>query len=250
MKKRIASFFLLILSLYIGFTGCTAALANENKNQAQNAFLQSKTQAVFVSTASNQVQTIISTAKSLVGSSQYNGYCQRFVRICYESAGIYANKSAFTALEAWSMWKVSASRSNIPVGACIYFQGYGYDWTNGHVAIYLGDDYVIDATYQGVAVRKITNWQGYLGWGYQAGITPTGAQKAAATAPSLRKPGDGNADGAVRADDARRCLRISAKIDAVQQKDFTYYDVDKNGTITANDARLILRASAGLITLW
>lgn len=213
--------------------------------------MQSKTEAIFVSTstATNQVQTIINTAKSLVGSSQYNGYCQRFVRVCYESAGIYATQTAFTALEAWSLWKVSTSRENIPVGACVYFQGYGYDWENGHAAIYLGDGYVIDATYQGVAVRQITNWQGYLGWGYQAGIAPSGAQKASSPSPSSRKLGDGNADGYIQADDARECLRISVKLSTVQQKDFAYYDVDKDNVITANDARLILRASARLQSL-
>lgn len=250
-KLSLLTFTVTLIYILLSFSIYSPAQAQE----VENAFYQSNTQAVYTSASVNQVNTIISTARSLIGSSGYNGYCQRFVRNCYEAAGIYANQVAFTALEGWSMWKVSTRQDNIPIGACVYFQGYGYSWEYGHVAIYLGNGYVIDATYQGVSERKITNWQGYLGWGYQAGIAPTGWVQTPSPAPTppttpppapARKLGDGNYDGVVSAVDARLCLRISAKLLWASQQNFPYYDVNRDGKITATDARLILRASAGL----
>lgn len=59
--------------------------------------------------------------------------------------------------------------------------------------------------------------------------------------------GDSNGDGVIRADDARRILRYSAKLENYDSKDIEICDVDKDSRITAADARIVLRISASLI---
>jgi uncharacterized protein YjdB len=119
-----------------------------------------------------QAENIISYARGKLGSTAYYYLCQAFVRECYENgAGIYASSNALSAYQAWSWWGRSTSRDNIPVGACVYFLGGVYDGTYGHVGIYIGDGRMIDAV---STVRETSiNWNGYLGWGYQAGVEPT-----------------------------------------------------------------------------
>lgn len=123
-------------------------------------------------TSSTQTETILATARSKIGSTSYNGYCQRFVRICYESAGLYATSDAATALAAWEKWGVSTSAENIPVGATVYFASGS---SSGHVGIYSGDGKMIHALTT-VCEETISSywWSCYLGWGYQSGQQPTG----------------------------------------------------------------------------
>lgn len=126
--------------------------------------------------AATQVDQIISYARSLIGSADYNGYCQRFVKVCYQSAGIYASPDAASAIDAWHMWGLSTSKTDIPVGACVYFTNSSI---YGHVGIYVGNGKMIDANgNSGVVERTISadSWNNYLGWGYQAGIKPEGSE--------------------------------------------------------------------------
>jgi hypothetical protein len=120
----------------------------------------------------SQTDRIISYGRNLIGSTDYDGYCQKFVRLCYESAGIYSSTyGIYTAMNAYETWCVSDSRDNIPIGACLYFNTSEY----GHVAIYTGNNQMI----HGVGIVKEEQisdyyWNLFLGWGYQAGIEPTG----------------------------------------------------------------------------
>ncbi len=117
-----------------------------------------------------QVETAINKAKQLLGSHAYDNYCQRFVRVCYEAAGIYGN--AATARGAMGKWKESSGRTNIPVGAAVYFT----NSSDGHVGIYLGDDKMIHAWGSaGVIISSVDKCPKYQGWGWQGGIKPTGA---------------------------------------------------------------------------
>ena len=61
--------------------------------------------------------------------------------------------------------------------------------------------------------------------------------------------GDVNGDNKITADDARRALRFSAKLDSYTTGEFAAADVDGDGKILADDARRILRASAKLETI-
>lgn len=58
--------------------------------------------------------------------------------------------------------------------------------------------------------------------------------------------GDVNCDGEITAADARKALRISARLEAPEDEIRTLADFDSNGKVTAADARKILRKSAGL----
>lgn len=124
--------------------------------------------------ASNtQTDKIIKSARSLLGSTKFDWYCQKFVRLCYEAGGCYATTSAESAISAWYKWGVSSSSDDIPVGACVYFtSGSVY----GHVGIYTGEGKMIHAV-STVREEPISNygWSKYLGWGYQGGKIPSGS---------------------------------------------------------------------------
>ena len=61
-------------------------------------------------------------------------------------------------------------------------------------------------------------------------------------------PGDANNDGKISAADARIILRISAKLEKLENYNlpFELFDVNGDGKITASDARKVLRISAKL----
>ena len=134
-----------------------------------------------VEASQNQVDAIINFAYSKRHSSEYSGYCQAFVKACYEAAGIYASTNAGSANEAKRQWMISKDLNNIPIGACVYFtDSSGGGW--GHVAIYLGNGRIIH-TVKGVyaqgdpnisyveetSLAYYTNSGVVEGWGYQAG---------------------------------------------------------------------------------
>ena len=118
----------------------------------------------------SQVERIINWAKSKVGSSQWNGYCQRFVRQAYEAGNIYG--SANTATDAWRQWCVSSSKDNIPTGAAVYFSG--MDPAVGHVALYIGGGQCVNPA-KTVYICSLSSIPNYRGWGWQAGQKPEGA---------------------------------------------------------------------------
>lgn len=126
-----------------------------------------------------QVETAIAKGKSLLGSHSYDNLCQRFVRVCYEAAGIYG--SAASAREACNKWKQSSSKTDIPVGAAVYF----FNSSDGHVGIYLGNGEMIHAWgSKGVITSPIDICSNYQGWGWQGGTKPTGAGTTAASSSS------------------------------------------------------------------
>ncbi len=58
--------------------------------------------------------------------------------------------------------------------------------------------------------------------------------------------GDVNDDGKITASDARTILRVSAKLEQLDDKKMVFADVNTDGRITASDARTVLRMSARL----
>ena len=117
-----------------------------------------------------QTDKIISWAKSKLGTSQYSGYCQRFVRLAYEAGGIYG--SASTATQAYNKWCVSADKNNIPAGAAVYFKG--TDPSVGHVALSIGGGKCINPAAT-VYICSISSIPNFRGWGWQGGQKPEGA---------------------------------------------------------------------------
>ena len=60
------------------------------------------------------------------------------------------------------------------------------------------------------------------------------------------KKGDVNGDGKITADDARKALRASARLENLNEKEKSAADINRDGKVTADDARTILRKSARL----
>ena len=56
--------------------------------------------------------------------------------------------------------------------------------------------------------------------------------------------GDVNYNGQIQADDARRILRFSAKLDKLTNDMKNVCDADRNGNVSAADARIVLRRAA------
>ena len=120
-------------------------------------------------------QAMADTARSYLGNRNYNGYCQKFVRVVAESCGIYTKNGASSALDACKKWRVSTSMDDIPVGAAVYLQrktpgtnGYTY----GHVGIYVGVGKIVHAqdTVKCTALSDMLPYYNYLGWGWQGGV--------------------------------------------------------------------------------
>ena len=124
-----------------------------------------------------QTQNIVAWAKSKVGSKAYSGLCQKFVADAYAYGGGMTRRSAATATAAWKSWCVSTSKSNIPVGAAVYFQGSG---SAGHVGLYIGNGQVVHS-YPTVMISNINSIPGYRGWGWNGGVKPGGATSGSST---------------------------------------------------------------------
>ena len=60
------------------------------------------------------------------------------------------------------------------------------------------------------------------------------------------KKGDVNGDGKITADDARKALRASVRLENLNEKEKSAADINGDGKVTADDARTILRKSARL----
>ena len=122
----------------------------------------------------SQVSKILAWANARIGSHDYDGKCQRFVRQAYEAAGIKSSKGAANATEAWKLWVKSKSKTDIPTGATVYFVG--SKPAIGHVGIYIGNGNIIHAAGdKGVKISSLSSMSGWRGWGFQAGKQPTGS---------------------------------------------------------------------------
>lgn len=110
------------------------------------------------------------------------GWCQAWVFRVYAAAGI-CHASSCCAHSAGDAWIVSASASDIPVGATVYVSrsasgvtcGCGRD--AGHVGIYIGDGQVAsrrggDAPCIETLESFMSNYGlgGYMGWGFNGGV--------------------------------------------------------------------------------
>lgn len=117
------------------------------------------------------INEIIAWAKSKLGSNKWNGYCQRFVADACCVGGKYKRYSMGTATQAWFVWKKSRSKTNVPVGAAVYFNG--TNPTIGHVGLYIGNDQYIHAS-RGIKIATLSTARNYRGWGWNGNVIPLG----------------------------------------------------------------------------
>lgn len=98
-------------------------------------------------------------------------YCAAFVKSAYNEAGLgYINGNAIDIPHSNPITYNANGKvdySNIPIGACIVSKGSS---SYGHVALYVGNGYVIEAGGRTIVKQKIDESYGkkygFLGWGY------------------------------------------------------------------------------------
>lgn len=131
-----------------------------------------RTDTVISNPISTRQQAMVDHAMTYLGKTGYSGLCQKFVRSVGQDNGL-PHGGADSALQACSMWRVSTSLDNIPVGAAVYLRGKSGDgYKYGHVGIYIGDGKVIHAqsTVRIDDLSTLLKTYTYLGWGWQAGV--------------------------------------------------------------------------------
>lgn len=122
--------------------------------------------------------TVVNLALSKVGTDYMNGYCLAFVRQMFESAYGYSS-TACCAYKYGSRFIDSTSRTNIPLGADVFFGGSSKTCSTcgnkcGHIGIYVGDDYVVhgwSGKIEKFKIDRIINaGYPYRGWGWHNDI--------------------------------------------------------------------------------
>ncbi len=126
-----------------------------------------------------QLEKILSWANERIGSSEFHNYCQKFVYHAV-AAGIGEHDPSISAKVAREKWMIKGTSASLkpPAGAAVYFIGTGIKGAlNGHVALSIGNGYIIDpvTTIQKTKLRRDMNG-GYLGWGWEGGTAPEGSQ--------------------------------------------------------------------------
>lgn len=117
--------------------------------------------------------TLLAKAQQTMGKQDYLGLCEAFVeRITKGTEGIYAS-----AIDAWNKQKPQAQTdlSKIQPGDTVYF---GADKSNGgygHAGVYLGNNKMTSATYNGIKESDLNEWQNQTGQKI-LGFIPTGAK--------------------------------------------------------------------------
>ena len=127
---------------------------------------------VYAAYDSNEV---VEYALSRVGKSYSSGYCLRFVKECFNHCYGFTS-SACCAYTYSTKFKDSSSKTNIPIGADVFFKGVASKCSTcgnkaGHIGIYVGNGYVVHATGGKVQKSKLSSieaWSGcsYVGWGW------------------------------------------------------------------------------------
>lgn len=133
---------------------------------------------VSVSAMGYDPSVVVNLALSKVGTNYMNGYCLAFVRQMFETAYGYSSTSC-CAYKYGSSFIDSTSRTNIPLGADVFFGGSSKTCGAcgnkcGHVGIYVGDDYVVhgwNGKIEKFKIDRIINsGYPYRGWGWHSDI--------------------------------------------------------------------------------
>ena len=105
---------------------------------------------------SAKVETAIDRFQSFIGTTRYEGYCERAVENAYGTQGNYGSARA-----DWAARDQHTDFRDAPRGALVF-----YDTSaNAHVAISLGDGQVVSSSAHGqVGIVPIDHFQNPLGW--------------------------------------------------------------------------------------
>ncbi len=148
-----------------------------------------------------QLEKILNWAEGQVRETKWFGKCQAFVAHAY-NAGTGQYVSRRTAKMAREEWMLSGTANDLepPAGAAVYFTGTPVKGVlYGHVALSAGGGLIYDPlshVYKSYLSKNMHN--GYLGWGWNGGTAPEGAQTASALTVSSENTYSGtqSSDGA------------------------------------------------------
>ena len=138
-----------------------------------------------VNAASISSSQVVSYFESKVGIKWGQGLCLNFVRTCFQDLG-EPYSSSCCAYNYGTSFLDSTSKSNIPIGADVFFSGpvklCGVCSTcgnsAGHVGVYVGDGYIIHDYSSKIVKTTISKVEkdGYVyrGWGYHGNVTIVG----------------------------------------------------------------------------
>ena len=103
-----------------------------------------------------KVETAIDRFQSFVGTTRYEGYCERAVENAYGTQGNYGSARA-----DWAARDQHTDFRNAPRGALVFYN----TSANAHVAVSLGDGRVVSSSAHGrVGIVPIDHFQNPLGW--------------------------------------------------------------------------------------
>lgn len=105
-----------------------------------------------------KVEDAIQQFESQIGTTRYEGYCERAVENAFGAQGHYAS-----AIQDWHSQDQHTDFRNAPRGAMVFYN----TSSNGHVALSLGDGRVVSSSAHGrVGIVPIDHFQNPLGWAY------------------------------------------------------------------------------------
>jgi hypothetical protein len=105
-----------------------------------------------------KIENAISLFESRIGTTRYEGYCERAVENAFGTQGHYGS-----AIQDWRSQDQHTDFRNAPRGAMVFYN----TSSNGHVALSLGDGRVVSSSAHGrVGIVPIDHFQRPLGWAY------------------------------------------------------------------------------------
>jgi hypothetical protein len=104
------------------------------------------------------IEGAIQRFESRIGTTRYEGYCERAVENAFGTQGHYGS-----AIQDWRSQDQHTDFRNAPRGAMVFYN----TSSNGHVALSLGDGRVVSSSAHGrVGIVPIDHFQRPLGWAY------------------------------------------------------------------------------------
>ena len=105
-----------------------------------------------------KIENAIRRFESRIGTTRYEGYCERAVENAYGTQHHYAS-----AIQDWHSQDQHSDWRHAPRGAMVFYN----TSSNGHVALSLGDGRVVSSSAHGrVGIVPIDHFQRPLGWAY------------------------------------------------------------------------------------
>ena len=105
-----------------------------------------------------KIENAIQRFESRIGTTRYEGYCERAVENAFGTQGHYGS-----AIQDWRSQDQHSDWRHAPRGAMVFYD----TSSNGHVALSLGDGRVVSSSDHGhVGIVPVDHFRRPLGWAY------------------------------------------------------------------------------------